>query len=465
MPQGPEASSPTKIEDHDVSIRSPTHNHSKHLSPSRDDEQRAAHISTNSKKLGEEVLKQLYIPQDDDNSSDESEQQANHLKHTKLFEDTDVSLNEISRSPLVPIRSKAKRGDESSESDLDSISSTRRNPHINGKEIPTKRRLDNDFRLDTELASITEEIEREKQKSTKREQERNDRVLEEVMYGEQKAQSAIPIARAALGSSLELESKLEEMNNEILRISGHNFRLVPGAVVPPPSNPQPTVESTVPAKDIQVISKGLRDCLTKSREILFSVQQLSERVSVLEESNVLPLIDDQKNMAFELRKDVEEFKGKFYDNMSDTIKKAVRKAEAKLRAEMNQQLTQLMDQQSELFQQEMAKQIAHKLTQTRLTHPGNVEIDAYNNKVKFINKKVVGWNQTHQYEGEVLNKKLLMLEKKYPTQVVLEETELEQEKQSDGDESQEEMMHRMQVDLAQKKKELADIHRALKGNK
>ncbi len=375
------------------------------------------------------------VPQIMPTTDDELIQQTSNRQVTKLFDDRDVSLNEISRSPLVDV--------STPDSDTQSKSTM-----SNSEAIFNSNRIK--IELDQELESIKKEIDNNDALESEKQALRTEQLVEKMLRSREQPRSAVPVMQTTVTNTHELATKLAEMNQEITKLSHRSEQTINGT---------PTITQTqtpyIPLNELKTIEKGIQGCMAKTREILYNVQQLQERVHVLEESNVLPLINDQKNLAFELRKEVKEFKGKLYEKVATKVKKSIHKIEAKLKSEMNQHIARLMEQQLTILQQDIAQQISLKLSQARLTHPQNVEIDEYNTKVKFINKKVVEWNQSYQYE-DVLNRRLLVQEKMYPNQL---------EDSAPVVTQKEEAIHNMNMNIAKKQREFEEIHQSLKNSK
>jgi hypothetical protein len=362
------------------------------------------------------------------------QQQTSGRQATKLFDDREVSLNEISRSPLVDV------------STPDSATTQSKSTMSNSEEIFNSNRIKRE--LDQELESIKKEIDNNDALESEKQALRTEQLVDKMLRSREQPRSAVPVMQTTVTNTHELATKLAEMNQEITKLSHRSEQTINGT---------PTITQTqtpyIPLNELKTIEKGIQGCMAKTREILYNVQQLQERVHVLEESNVLPLINDQKNLAFELRKEVKEFKGKLYEKVATKVKKSIHKIEARMKSEMNQHIARLMEQQLTILQQDIAQQISLKLSQARLTHPQNVEIDEYNTKVKFINKKVVEWNQSYQYEDDVLNRRLLVQEKMYPNQL---------EDSAPVVAQKEEAIHNMNMNIARKQREFEEIHQSLK---
>jgi hypothetical protein len=226
--------------------------------------------------------------------------------------------------------------------------------------------------------------------------------------------SSIPLVQHTVKGVDELEQKLNNLSYEVSKLSK---RSSPSKKQEPSIHSESSMISSYTNNDEQVkqLVQGMQDCIHRTKEIHSSMLQISERVSILEESNVLPFINDQKNVVAELRKDVDNFKERFSNKLSKKLRLSMEQMETKIARDIETYVNQMVEQRMLQLNKEMNVQIADIINKVKLVHPDNKRIDEYNEKVRCINKKTVSHNNNPSTRQE--NQQLYLLQKQYPTSI------------------------------------------------
>lgn len=219
---------------------------------------------------------------------------------------------------------------------------------------------------------------KEKSTSSKQREPPIDNKAIEIREAKSNAQSTVADIR-------ELEAKLENLSATIQTRKQANSSQV---IVPPTVDP-----AGINEQQFASLMDGIGECLLKTRDIQAQVNQLSDRIRVLESNPTGPVLGGAGNVGLELKRDLDGYKESFDERMSQKLRKTMEKVEEKLNKAMEAHVLRLFEERTKVFQRDINTQIAETLSRVKLVHPDNKKIEEYNTKIKFINKKVVTDNK------------------------------------------------------------------------
>lgn len=141
-------------------------------------------------------------------------------------------------------------------------------------------------------------------------------------------------------------------------------------------------------KQLINMKNELSQCQESIRHVKMFMNQISDRIQIIESEDFKTFILEQKRVNIGLNNQIGEFKKSFRNQTDEKLKKAFDLLEKK----MEDRMRLMFNRHRDFTEKQIQKYLEKNLVNIRLKHPENDKIKAYNEKIQHVNKQQVKYN-------------------------------------------------------------------------